>query len=800
MNKNGFSNFWPRTALLVSATMSFLTVAGCMEMSGKRGEVVEAGGDLILWYRQPAEEWTEALPIGNGRLGAMVFGKEHDERIQFNEDTMWSGRPHDYSNPEAQEYLDTVRKLIFEGKYLEAQELADQHMMGSPRFLQAYQPLGDLFLRFKTDGKVTHYRRQLNLENAIVRVTYEVDGVRYTREIFCSAPDQVLVVRLTCDKPAGISVEAQLSSPHEFTVEPKGSNQLVMLGQWTGSGNEEEYEDTLIAPVAGSGIKFESHLQVRTSGGKVSTRDGRLLVSAADSATFVLTAGTSFKNFRDISGNAGAICRKHLAGVAEKSYDKLLAAHVTDYQRLFSRVELDLGAAEAVAKPTDQRLQDLARGQADPQLLALFFQYGRYLLISSSRPGTQPANLQGIWNELKFPPWGSKYTLNINAECNYWLAEVCNLSECHEPLFNLISELSVTGGKVAREHYGCRGWVAHHNTDIWRGAAPVDWAFYGMWPSGGGWLCQHLWQHYEFTGDVEFLSRRAYPLMKGAAQFFLDYLVEHPQTGHLVTCPSLSPEIAHHDRVSICASPTMDVQIISDLFSHCIQASKILGKDAEFRSQLENVLKKLPPMRVGKYGQLQEWLFDVDEPEPEHRHISHIYGLFPGDTISFERTPELAKAARVSLQRRGDGGMGWGVAWKAACWARLKDGNHSEKLIRQILSTNTHPNLFCELEPFQIDGNFSSTGAIAEMLLQSHEGQIHLLPALPNAWPAGSVKGLRARGGFEVYIYWQNGKLTKAVIRSLLGNVCKVTSGKKTVRFRTQAGKSYVLNAELQRM
>lgn len=776
--------------LLIIVVVVFLTQAAAPLTS-----YVESH-KLKLWFRQPAEKWTEALPIGNGRIGAMVFGRVDTERIQFNEDTFWSGRPHDYTNPEALQYLDKVRSLIFEGKYLEAQELADEHMMGKPRFLQAYQPMGDLWLRFKNPGAIKNYRRELDLENAIVRVSYEADSVKYNREVFCSAPDQVIVVHLTCNKSGQICVESELTSLHKYRIIFADSNSLIMRGQWIAPQDLDE-DESLIARVEGVGMKYECHLHLRTEGGKVTAKDKKIVVSGADSATFILTAATSFKNFQDISGDAGAVCEKHIKNIIGKGYKQIYEDHLKDYQRLFLRVELEIDGDNLSGQPTDERLQNLRNGSDDPGLLALYFQYGRYLLISSSWPGTQPANLQGIWNELKLPPWGSKYTLNINAECNYWPAEVCNLAECHEPLFNLIEDLSVTGSKVAKAHYRCRGWVAHHNTDIWRAAAPVDWAFYGMWPSGGGWLCQHLWQHYEFGADKEFLAKKAYPLMKGSAQFFLDYLVEEPSNGWLVTCPSNSPEIAHHDRVSICAAPTMDIQIITDLFNNCIKASKILHTDAEFRSQLEAALKKLPPMQVGKYGQLQEWLFDIDEPEPKHRHISHMYGLFPGDSISPERTPKLVEATRVSLERRGDGGMGWGVAWKAACWARLKDGDRSEKLIRRVLATNTHPNLFCELEPFQIDGNFASTAAIAEMLLQSHAAQIHLLPALPAAWADGCVKGLRARGAFEVDMSWVEGKLRQAKIYSHKGNSVKVRLNDKTIKLKTKPGQSYLFNSDL---
>jgi len=751
---------------------------------------------LKLWYNEPAQKWTQALPIGNGRLGAMVFGRVEKERIQFNEDSFWSGRPHDYINPQARQYLDKVRSLIFQGKYREAQEIADKNMMGIPRFLQAYQPMGDLFLQFKNSQLIKNYHRELDLENAIVTVSYQAGDVKYKREVFCSAADGVIVVHLSCDKPGQISVQAELTSPHHYTIEKQSDARLVMTGQWIGAGGPDG-EDSLIAPVKGKGIKFESHLQVRNEGGDVNLTNEKIVVTKADSATFILTAATSFKNYRDITGNPSDVCRRIISNLSRKSYEQLRDAHIADYRELFTRVKLQLGNSNAVDKPTDKRIESLRNSGSDPGLIALFFHYGRYLLISSSRPGTQPANLQGIWNDRKSPPWGSKYTLNINAECNYWPAEVCNLAECHQPLFDLITDLSVTGSKVAEQHYGCRGWLAHHNTDIWRAATPVDGAFWGMWPTGGAWLVQHLWEHFQFSGDKEFLAKRAYPLMKGAAQFFLDYLVEDPQNGYLVTCPSLSPEIAHHESVSICAAPTMDIQIITDLFNRCIEAGKILNTDKAFRSQLQAALKRLPPMQIGKYGQLQEWLFDVNELEPEHRHVSHIFGLFPGDLISLQGTPELAKAVTVSLQRRGDGGMAWGVAWKAACWARLKNAEHCEKLIQRILATNTNPNLFCEIEPFQIDGNFASTAAIAEMLLQSQNGRIQLLGALPSAWPAGFVKGLRARGGFEVEIYWEKGRMKKTRIYSLKGKTATITYRNKTIELETKPEQTFLLDGDL---
>ena len=945
-----------------AALLACLLIGAACQRPGTENSELQSGQQMRLWYQKPAERWTEALPIGNGRLGGMIFGKPEQERVQFNEETLWTGEPRDYHREGAVAYLPQIRQLLFEGKQEEAEKLAGEKFMGRrsneehyddqleawmvkvtgssakafaqpdagveqwqemdlptpkgwenaglegvdgavwfrksfelpadwknkdlqlelgkirdldntyvngmkigstegknnyreytvpktllregtnhiavqvinyydnggfigfksgdpisifpkvegrqkgidlngawkykiqddetpevPRFEAAYQPFGDLWLDFTGHEKATNYQRELDITNAVSRVTYTVDGVTYTREYFASEPNQVIVVRLTASEAESISFSAKLDSPHKNSSTKKIDEQTLAL----------------LVDVKNGVLNGESRLAVQTTGGSSTVTENKISVKQADEAILFLAAGTNYVDYQDVSGDPAAVCRKALESVEGKSYEQLKEAHIQEYRGLFDQLSVDLGKNND-SLPTDVRLARFA-SSPDPSFVALYMQYGRYLLISSSRPGTRPANLQGIWNDQLFPPWDSKYTSNINVEMNYWPAELLNLSECHEPLFKMVEEMAEVGQKTAKAHYGAEGWVSHHNTDLWRGTAPINASNHGIWVTGGAWLSLHMWEHFRFTGDTTFLEERAYPVMKEAARFFTDFLIKDPNTGWLISTPSNSPEIG-----GLVAGPTMDHQIIRSLFQAVIQSGEMLNKDEEFIRRLRQLYPEIAPNQIGRHGQLQEWLEDVDDPDNDHRHVSHLWAVHPGNEITWEETPDLMKAARQSLIFRGDGGTGWSLAWKINFWARFKDGDHAFKMVKTLLSPavdesgnergGSYTNLFDAHPPFQIDGNFGGAAGIAEMLVQSHTGNIELLPALPSELPSGTINGVCARGGFVLNMQWDEGKLQGLEVFSRAGAPCTLRYGDKEVRFETEEGKTYKLDKNLKQI
>jgi alpha-L-fucosidase 2 len=907
---------------------------------------------LKLWYTKPAAKWTEALPIGNGRIGAMVFGGIEQDRIQFNEETLWTGEPRNYNRPGASKYLDTIRQLLFKGKQEQANDLAEKHFMGLksnegqksawvkkilslknmkgnpaakefddskwktmtvpsyegweavgfegldgavwlrtyfelpaswvgkdiildlnrirdhdlayvngkligtqennearrytiPKgllkagknsiavqvlnysdkggitgykdttrhigfypqgqesakislngqwkyFIQndeppavgvyqaSYQPFGDIWLNFAKSSSATGYRRELDITNAIATTSYTLNGVDFKREYFVSQPSQILAINITASQRASISFELSLSSPHKDFSTNAISENLVGL----------------LVKVRNGALQGAGILQIIISGGKIVATTDKVSIVDADEATLYLAASTNYINYKDVSGDMALQCIKTFDSLAGKTYSQIKEAHIKEYQQYFNTLSIDLGYSENQKLPTDQRIEKFASSN-DPAFVALYLQYGRYLLISSSRPGTRPANLQGIWNDLLTPPWGSKYTTNINAEMNYWPAELLNLSPTHGPLFKMIEELSEAGKQTAKEYYNAPGWVLHHNTDLWRGTAPINAANHGIWVTGGAWLCHHLWEHYLFTQDKAFLKNKAYPIMKQAALFFNTFLIKDPKTGWLISTPSNSPE-----QGGLVAGPTMDHQVIRDLFKNTIAASKLLNVDQSFSNMLQEKYKQIAPNQIGKYGQLQEWMEDVDDTTNKHRHISHLWGQYPGNEINWDETPKLMQAAKQSLLYRGDEATGWSLGWKINCWARFKDGNHAFKMVQMLMSPATrgagsYPNLFDAHPPFQIDGNFGGAAGIGEMLVQSHTRFIDILPALPDGLPNGHVKGICARGGFVMDISWKEGKLQQLAITSKAGTPLTLRYKDKVINKTTGKNSVYKFDGEL---
>jgi len=839
MSREKFRTYVFIGPLLLGIILTVISTSDTGAQISQEGTVESA---YKIWFRRPAQLWTEALPIGNGRLGGMVFGGIAQDRVQLNEETLWTGGPYEPELlGEGAKGLPEVRQLIFARKYREAQRAFYKTMETNPQHHQKYQTLGDLHIDFFgfrdfTDHRrePIQYRRELDLDSAVVRVSFKINNVTYTREYLASPVDDVIVVWLTADQPNQISFEASLAGKKNprwpgdeyFMAEAREPGILILRGR-----------NPSLEGVKGQ-VEYQCRVKLNAQGGRTEVIRDSVRVTGADSVTLMIAAATNFVSYRDVSADPEARVNKTLDVVKGKNYTDIRNDHINEHSRLMKRVRLFFSHSDMENLPTDERIRRYHEGR-DPNLVALFFQFGRYLMISSSRPGTQPPNLQGIWNDSMNPAWGSKYTTNINLEMNYWPVEVANLSECFEPLYTMIKDLADSGARTAKLHYGARGWVHHFNTDIWRPTAPMGWdGYFGTWHTAGAWFATHLWEHYLYSGDKAFL-KEAFPLMKGAALFFLDTLVEHPDKKWLVTCPSNSPEnwykaegnpqkwdrekFARGEMTTICAGATMDMQILGYLFDACVEASKILGVDTGFRRQAERTRKRLAPMQIGQHGQLQEWLEDWDDPEDTHRHVSHLWGLYPGNLISLDKTPDLAKAAKMSLLHRGDGGTGWAMAWKLNLWARLREPEHVSAILNNLFTLEGEhfarggyrggvlPNLLVNHPPYQIDGNFGGTAGIAEMLIQSHDEYVHLLPSVPEELTRGEVSGLRARGGFEVDMTWEDGKLTRASIRSFLGNPCRLRTGvpvtviskgvvvaasspgEEMIEFSTDAGQNYQL-------
>ncbi|MBT2135770.1 glycoside hydrolase N-terminal domain-containing protein [Croceibacterium sp. LX-88] len=751
----------------------FIVGSAALAVADAAGGISNAGAaktdsaSTRLWYRQPAATWEQALPVGNGRIGAMVFGGVAEERLQLNEDTLWSGGPYDPVNPKAHAALSEVRRLIEQGEFARAQALADEQVMARPLSQMAYQVLGNLTLTMAGQGEPdwSSYCRELDIDAAMASTRFVLGGIGYRRDVIVSPDHQVIALHLSANRPAALSCAIAIKSPHEAKLTVAGG-ELLLAGRNGASHGVE------------GALTFAARVKVLPRGGTLRADGDRVVLKGAHEVTVLIAMATSYRRFDDVSGDPLQATQTRIAAAEPLGFAQLVRDTKLAHRRLFRRMSLDLGPAQTPTSPTDERLV-MNQASHDPALAALYFNYGRYLLIASSRPGSQPANLQGIWNEHADPPWGSKYTININTEMNYWPAHMAALSECAEPLVELVRDLAVTGARTAKTMYGARGWVAHHNTDLWRATAPIDGAQWGLWPTGGAWLCTHLWDFYDYTRDLELL-RSVYPLMRGAALFFVDTLQTDPVTGYLVTSPSISPENVHPKGASVCAGPAVDQQILRDLFAQTASAARLLDIDADFAAELLAERERLAPDRVGAQGQLQEWQqdWDAQAPELDHRHVSHLYALFPSDQIHPDTTPELARAARKSLEMRGDEATGWATAWRIALWARLREGDRAHRILQFLLGpSRTYPNMFDSHPPFQIDGNFGGLTAMAEMLVQSHGEDILLLPALPTAWPKGRVLGLRVRGACQVDLAWREGELRHATLTSGIAGERRVTLG-----------------------